>query len=62
MKVSLPRVIYVMGPPGAGKGTQAKLLADKIGYCQFSTGSAFRDVAAQSTDLGRRVKEIIDNG
>ena len=51
-----------MGPPGAGKGTQAKLLADKISYCQFSTGSAFRDVAMQDTDLGRRVKKIIDNG
>lgn len=60
--LALPKVIYIMGPPGAGKGTQAKLLADKIGYHQFSTGSAFRNVAAQNTGLGRRVKEIIDNG
>jgi adenylate kinase len=58
----LPKVIYVMGPPGAGKGTQAEMLAAKIGYKQFSTGNAFREVSAQDTELGRRVKETIDNG
>jgi len=51
-----------MGPPGGGKGTQAQLLADKIGYSRFSTGDAFRRTARQETDLGRRVKEMIDNG
>ncbi len=51
-----------MGPPGAGKGTQASLLAKKIGYLQFSTGSAFREISRQDSDLGRRVKETIDNG
>lgn len=51
-----------MGPPGAGKGTQAKLLAEKIGYIQFSTGDAFRAVSREDSDLGRRVKETIDNG
>lgn len=51
-----------MGPPGAGKGTQASMLAEKIGYVQFSTGNAFRDVSAQDTSLGRKVKEIIDSG
>lgn len=58
----LPNVIYVMGPPGAGKGSQARLLAEKLGFRQFSTGNAFRTVAASDTDLGRRVKERIDNG
>lgn len=58
----LPKVIYVMGPPGAGKGTQARLLAEQIGYTQFSTGDAFRTIAAQDTDLGRRVKDTIENG
>lgn len=58
----LPKVIYVMGPPGAGKGTQAKMLAEKIGYHQFSTGDAFRAITRQDTPLGRKVKEIIDNG
>ncbi len=59
---SLPKVIYVMGPPGAGKGTQAEMLAQAIGYHRFSTGDAFRAMARQATPLGRRTKETIDNG
>lgn len=51
-----------MGPPGAGKGTQAEMLAQELGYHRFSTGDAFRAIARQETDLGRRVKETIDNG
>lgn len=58
----LPKVIYVMGPPGAGKGTQAQMLAEKLGYHRFSTGDAFRAITRQDTPLGRKVKEIIDNG
>ncbi len=60
--MQLPKVIYIMGPPGAGKGTQAKLLAHEIGYEQFSTGDAFRRISRQDTELGQRVKGIIDNG
>ncbi|MEX2055077.1 MAG: nucleoside monophosphate kinase [Candidatus Andersenbacteria bacterium] len=59
---ALPKVIYVMGPPGAGKGTQAEMLAQKLHYHRFSTGDAFRTVSRQDTELGRRVKETIDNG
>lgn len=58
----VPKVIYVMGPPGAGKGTQAELLAQKLNYHRFSTGDAFRTVSRQDTPLGRKVKETIDNG
>lgn len=60
--MTLPKVIYIMGAPGSGKGTQAQLLAEKISYYRFSTGDAFRKVAAQPTDLGQRVKETIDKG
>lgn len=51
-----------MGPPGAGKGTQAALLAQALGYHQFSTGAAFRRMATEDSDLGRRVRETIDRG
>lgn len=60
--MELPKVIYVMGAPGAGKGTQAELLASNIGYQRFSTGDAFREIARQDSDLGRRVKETCENG
>ncbi len=58
----LPKVIYIMGAPGAGKGTQAELLSQEIGYKRFSTGDAFREVSRQETELGRKVKDTIDNG
>jgi len=60
--MKLPKVIYVMGPPGAGKGTQAELLSQKIGYRRFSTGDAFREMARQDSELGRITKNTIDNG
>lgn len=60
--MKLPKVIYIMGPPGAGKGTQAQLLAEEIGYTRFSTGDAFRAASRQDTPFGRKVKETIENG
>ncbi len=60
--MKLPKVIYIMGMPGSGKGTQASMLSNKIGYHQFSTGDAFRSIAQEDSDLGRQVKDTIDNG
>lgn len=60
--MKLPKVIYVMGMPGAGKGTQAEMLSHDIKYSQFSTGSAFRQIAREDSDLGRKVKHFVDNG
>lgn len=60
--MTLPKVIYIMGPPGAGKGTQTMLLAPELQYHQFSTGDAFRKITKQDTPLGRRVKEVVDEG
>lgn len=51
-----------MGMPGAGKGTQAELIAEAIGYKQFSTGNVFRTISRQDTPLGNKVRDIIDNG
>jgi len=60
--MKLPKVIYMMGMPGAGKGTQAEMLSHDIRYHQFSTGSAFRQIAREDSDLGRQVKHFIENG
>lgn len=62
MSNEMPNVIYIMGPPGAGKGTQTMLLSPEIGYEQFSTGDAFRKIAQKDTPLGKKVKDIIENG
>lgn len=60
--MKLPKVIYVMGLPGSGKGTQAAMLAKAIGYYQFSTGDELRTIARENTPLGIQIKSSIDNG
>jgi adenylate kinase len=54
--------LIIMGPPGVGKGTQAKALAQENGWVQLSTGEVFRDHIRRQTDLGRRVKAYLDGG
>jgi len=51
-----------MGPPGAGKGTQAKGVAEHFGIPAISTGDIFRSNVSQGTDLGRKAKEYMDAG
>jgi adenylate kinase len=51
------RTIFFIGKPGCGKGTQAKLLAEKTGWSVFSSGDLFRDIAREDTPVGRKVKE-----
>ncbi len=52
----------MIGRPGSGKGTQAKLLAQKIGANIFSSGEEFRALAAGATYLGRRIKDAMEGG
>ena len=52
----------LLGPPGAGKGTQAKLLAQALGVPHVSSGDLFRDHLGRKTDLGLLAKEYIDRG
>lgn len=51
-----------MGPPGSGKGTQSKLLVSKLGFVYFSMGDTLREYAKMDTDLGREIKQTIDQG
>ena len=54
--------LILLGPPGAGKGTQAARLAVEIGIPHISTGVILRDAARAGTELGRKAKEIMDRG
>ncbi len=55
------RVVFV-GPPGAGKGTQAARMAERFSVRHASTGDIFRRAAAQGSELGRTVKQYLDSG
>jgi adenylate kinase len=54
--------IVLLGPPGAGKGTQARRLADRYGLPTIATGDIFRDEIARGTPLGLQAKEYVDRG
>lgn len=54
--------IVLVGPPASGKGTQAKLLAEKFDLVHISTGDLLRNVATQKSELALQIKALIDNG
>ena len=56
------RVIVLLGPPGAGKGTQAAILAGEVGLLHVASGDLFRAEVQAGTDLGRTAKDYLDRG
>lgn len=54
--------IILLGPPGAGKGTQARILVDGRGMTQLSTGDMLREAKDSGTDMGKRVAEVMAKG
>ncbi len=54
--------LILIGIQGSGKGTQAKIIAEKYGYEIFETGGALRAIAASGSELGKRVKAIMNAG
>ena len=57
----MTRLIF-LGPPGAGKGTQAKFLAEVLNIPHISTGDILRSAIAQATDLGQKAQSYVDKG
>jgi adenylate kinase len=54
--------LILMGPPGAGKGTQAKIIAERLSIPAISTGDIFRKNVSEETELGREAKRYMDAG
>ena len=56
------KAIIFIGPQGSGKGTQAKLFAEKLGFFYLGTGAMLREIATHHDELGNKVGEIINQG
>jgi len=54
--------LLIMGPPGAGKGTQAEMLVKELAITHISTGDMFRNAIKEGTEMGKKAKEYMDRG
>src|SRR5690242_11813116 len=58
----MPTVLILLGPPGAGKGTQAARLSASLALPHVATGDLFREHLGKGTELGRKAKDFMDSG
>ena len=58
----MAKTLIFLGPPGAGKGTQAQRLVEEKGFIQISTGDILREAVRNGTELGKKAKEYMDAG
>src|SRR3989344_5375821 len=56
------QTVFFVGKPGCGKGTQAKLLAQRTGWPVITAGEQFRSIARENTPIGRKIKSETDHG
>lgn len=61
-RAAAPAVVILLGPPGAGKGTQARMLQEDFGLVQLSTGDLLRAAVAAKTEAGQQAKALMDAG
>lgn len=59
---TLNRRISLLGPPGAGKGTQARIMSNQWSLPSYSAGGIFREMAREDTEIGRRIDKFISEG
>ncbi|MAQ38468.1 MAG: adenylate kinase [Thioclava sp.] len=62
MTQTKPAVLILLGPPGAGKGTQARMLEETFGLVQLSTGDLLRAAVSQGTEAGLAAKAVMEEG
>ena len=55
-------ILILIGPPGAGKGTQARVIENAFGIVQLSTGALLRAAIESGSELGRKAKKVVENG